>query len=300
MNRDQRRCINTAPANTFPYSEDRHITPPPTTVEQFLQFKKSLGLTNSALTHGLSYGDDCRPLKHFVSRLGTVQTRAIGVIDPETTTDAEMREMHGYGTRGVRVNLYRYGAMDDVELQKKALLAHAERMRSLGLPWSLTMTTTRTEFWDELGPFVEGNLVPHGIPMVTDHFAVLKGPSMLPPEYRDDPTTQPAFASVVRLVQQGHLWIKLSAPYRVSEMKPDYAELKFLVRALVDANKHRVIWGSDWPHTPRMRVRTRKEAVKETPYLEVDDLSWLESLRSWLSDEEWHLLMVDNPKVLFG
>lgn len=221
-------------------------------------------------------------------------------MDPETTTDDEMRDMHAYGTRGVRVNLYRYDAMEDAGLQKKALAAHAERIHRLSLPWSLTMTTTHTEFWDELAPFIEETLVPRGIRMVTDHFALLKAPSMLAPEHRGDPTAQPGFAAIVRLVREGHLWIKLSAPYRVSEMKPHYAELEFLVRELVTANKHRVLWGSDWPHTPRMRVRTREEAMKETPYLEVDDLSWLGSLRSWLSDEEWNLMMVENPKALFG
>lgn len=292
--------LTAKPAETFPYSENRHLTPPPATIEQFVKFKASLGLSNSALTHGLSYGDDCRSLKHFVSRLGNESTRAIGVMDPETTTDDELRDLHACGTRGVRVNLYRYGAMGDVGLQKKALAAHAERIQRLSLPWSLTMTTIHTEFWDELAPFIQENLAPRGIQMVTDHFALLKAPSMLPAQYRDDPTSQPGFAAIVRLVREGHLWIKLSAPYRVSEMKPHYEELKFLVRALVDANKHRVLWGSDWPHTPRMKVRTREEALKETPYLEVDDLTWLKSLRSWMSDEEWNLLMVENPKALFG
>ncbi|KAJ3959507.1 hypothetical protein N0V92_003893 [Colletotrichum tropicale] len=95
----------------------------------------------------------------------------------------------------------------------------------------------------------------------------------------------------MRLVREGHLWVKLSAPYRISEGKPDYCDVKFLVRAFVDANKHRVLWGSDWPHTPRMKVRTHEAAMKETPYLEVDDAAWLRSLKSWLSDEEWDLLM---------
>jgi hypothetical protein len=53
------------------------------------------------------------------------------------------------------------------------------------------------------------------------------------------------------------------------------------------------------PHTPLMKVRTREEALQETPYLEVDDLAWLKSLRSWLSDHEWHTLMVSNPQRLY-
>ena len=50
------------------------------------------------------------------------------------------------------------------------------------------------------------------------------------------------------------------------------------------------------PYTPLMRVRTKEEALIETPYLEVDDVAWLKSLRSWLSDYEWKTLMVGNPR----
>jgi hypothetical protein len=48
-----------------------------------------------------------------------------------------------------------------------------------------------------------------------------------------------------------------------------------------------------------MKVRTREEALKEAPYLEVDDMAWLRSLRSWLSDQEWKTLMVENPQRLY-
>ena len=113
-------------------------------------------------------------------------------------------------------------------------------------------------------------------------------------------STQPGFAQIMELVRAGYLWVKLSAPYRVSEDSPVYRDVKFLVRAFVDANKHRVLWGSDWPHTPRMKVRTHEEAMKETPFLEIDDEAWIECLKSWLSEEEWELLMVKNPNVLFG
>jgi predicted TIM-barrel fold metal-dependent hydrolase len=123
---------------------------------------------------------------------------------------------------------------------------------------------------------------------------------MLPSRYRDDPTKQPGFAPIIRLVEDGHLYVKLSAPYRVSEQNPRYDDVKFLVRAFVDANPHQVIWGSDWPHTPRMKVRSHEEAMKETPFLEVDDEAWLWSLREWLSVEEWDMVMVHNPKRLFG
>ncbi|KAH6880542.1 hypothetical protein B0T10DRAFT_581929 [Thelonectria olida] len=284
----------------FPYCENRHLTPAAATIQDFDDFRKKLGITQSVLTHGLSYGDDCTSLKAFLPQLGTRTPRAIGVIDPESTSDEEMRAMQAAGTRGIRVNLYRYAAMEDVKLQKKALAAHLKRVTQLSLPWSLTMTTIRTELWTELEPYVMETVVKAGVPLITDHFALLKAPSMLPPQFRADPTKQPGFEPIMRLVQNGHLWVKLSAPYRVSELKPGYEDLRFLVRAFVDANKHQVLWGSDWPHTPRMKVRTREEALAETPNMEVDDETWLQSLRLWLSDEEWDLLMVQNPSRLFG
>ncbi|KAH8889006.1 amidohydrolase 2 [Thozetella sp. PMI_491] len=286
--------------STFPYSPNRHLTPPAATTEDFKNFKRKLGLSSSVLTHGLSYGDDCASLKAFVPQLGAETTRAIGVIDPERTTDEEMQALNAAGVRGIRVNLYHYKAMDNVELQKKALQAHAERITRLALPWSLTMTTIHPEFWSELVPFVQGTIAKDGLQLVTDHFCLLKAPSMLPAELRDDPTAQPGFQVIMAAVRSGVLWVKLSAPYRVSEQQPHYSDLRFLVRTFVDANKHRVLWGSDWPHTPRMKVRTREDALKETPYLEVDDEHWLLTLRSWLSDEEWDLLMVQNPKKLFA
>lgn len=48
-----------------------------------------------------------------------------------------------------------------------------------------------------------------------------------------------------------------------------------------------------------MKVRTREEALAETPYLEVDDIAWLNSLRSWLSDQEGKALMIQNPRRLY-
>ncbi|KAF5713947.1 hypothetical protein FGLOB1_3747 [Fusarium globosum] len=286
--------------STFSYSPTRHLTPPAATVQSFKTFRQKLGITNSVLTHGLSYGDDCTSLKSFVTQLGKSSTAGVGVIDPENTTDDAIRDMQAAGICGLRVNLYHYDAMEDVELQKKTLRAYLERVTRLSLPWNLTMTTIRTDFWDTLEPFVRQKVAPTGRPLITDHFGLLKAPSMLPAQYRHDPTQQPGFAPILRLVKDGLLYVKLSAPYRVSEQSPCYSDLRFLVRALVDANPRQVIWGSDWPHTPRMKVRSHEEAMKETPFLEVDDEAWLWSLREWLSDQEWDMLMVDNPKRLFG
>lgn len=48
-----------------------------------------------------------------------------------------------------------------------------------------------------------------------------------------------------------------------------------------------------------MKVRSREEALVETPFLEIDDQGWLAKLRSWLSEREWRLLMAENPRRLY-
>ena len=63
---------------------------------------------------------------------------------------------------------------------------------------------------------------------------------------------------------------------------------------------HLQAMGSDWPHTPSMKVRTREAAMQETPYLDVHDEAWLRSLSSWLSDEERRLLMFENAEKLLA
>lgn len=221
------------------------------------------------------------------------------MIDPETVTPAQLREMQINGIRGIRVNIYQYSAMHDVELQKQILRKHAQVLSGRCTGWSMAFTHTHPEFWPDLKPIIAQEIVPRGIRLVTDHFALLKGASMLPAECQGDVSQQIGFHELMDLVREGHLYVKISAPYRVSSKAPDYADLKPLVRALFDANPRQLLWGSDWPHTPLMKVRTKEEALQEKPFLEIDDKAWLKSLRSWLADSEWHSLMVLNPRRLY-
>lgn len=48
-----------------------------------------------------------------------------------------------------------------------------------------------------------------------------------------------------------------------------------------------------------MKVRSKDEALKETPFQDIDDRAWLKSLRGWLSDQQWDLLMIRNPEELY-
>lgn len=219
--------------------------------------------------------------------LGKSCTVGIGVVDPMATTPAELRQMREAAIRGIRVNIYSYNAMNDVERQKVALREHAAVLKRHCPGWSMAFTHIHPEFWGELTHIVE-EIVASGIPIVTDHFALLKAASTLPEKYKGDITSQPGFADIVSLLRSGALYIKISAPNRISELAPNYEDVRPLVTALVEANPRQILWGSDWPHTPKMKVRSREEALRETPYLKVDD-------RAWLTAEE----LVDGRAVGF-
>lgn len=209
----------------------------------------------------------------------------------KSTSDSEIEKLHECGIRGIRLDLYSEGAMHDLSKQEAMLKYYSERVRKWG--WSMAFLQLEPHNWEPLS-----RLIPTlPVPIVTDHHALLKGQSMLPEGL--PVLKQPGLEAILKMLKSGNFWIKLSAPYRSSEQAPHYEDMEALVRCLVAANPRRVLWGSDWPHTPRMKVRTREDALKETPYLEVDDGAWLTSLRRWLSDEEWQLLMVDNPRSLF-
>jgi predicted TIM-barrel fold metal-dependent hydrolase len=283
----------------FPYVADRHLTPPAASVQQFIDFKARLGLTNSVLTHGLSYGDDCTSLKTFVPELDRDKTSAVAVIDPRTVKPSELASMHHIGIRGIRVNLYKYGAMHDLDSQKVALREHHAALKEHCPGWSMAFTHIHPEFWNDLTPTIR-EIADAGTPVVTDHCALLKGASMLPDEYKEDVLAQPGLEAITSLVRSAALYVKISAPYRLSDLAPDFNDLRPIVRALVDANPEMILWGSDWPHTPRMKVRSRDEALQYTPFLQVDDEKWLRTLKSWLSEDEWDIIMIRNPSRLYG
>jgi hypothetical protein len=56
------------------------------------------------------------------------------------------------------------------------------------------------------------------------------------------------FQSLLRLVGEGHVHVKVSAAYRLSDRFPDYPDARPFHEALLRANPQRLLWGTDWPH----------------------------------------------------
>ncbi|OCF31434.1 hypothetical protein I317_07709 [Kwoniella heveanensis CBS 569] len=277
----------------YPLADGRHFTPSSATTQELKEFQERLGFQHTCIAHGLSFGYDLTSLKDYLDYMeGTA--RGIAVIDHTTISDEELQELHDLGVRSVRIDFFRHKAMGSLE--KIADLMRDVANKVAPYKWSIQVQFSNVGWWDQLADTVRS--LPAQV--LVDHNAFLKGSSWAQqPDADEDTLKQPGLQSICSLVKSGHLWIKISAPNRNSRLAPLYPDLKPIVRALLDANPDRVLYGSDWPHTQPWEFRTGDDPLKPEPFMEVDDESWIKSFKSWVSEDEWHRIMVDNPRKLF-
>ena len=95
------------------------------------------------------------------------------------------------------------------------------------------------------------------------------------------------FRTLCHLLAEGHVWVKLSAAYRMCEAP--YDKVDELIARLIDANPERCLWGSDWPHL--MLANAKMPHANEL--LDAFD-------RVVPDDATRHRILVENPAKLFG
>jgi predicted TIM-barrel fold metal-dependent hydrolase len=118
------------------------------------------------------------------------------------------------------------------------------------------------------------------LPVIVDHYGMVEAARGV---------NEPNFQALVKLVGEGAVHVKLSAPYRVSTQFPDYADAQALHAVLVAANPERLMWGTDWPH-PSI-------AAAVMP----DDGHLLDLFFDWTPDEATRRrILVETPARLFG
>lgn len=277
----------------FPYAPGRHFTPSVATLDDLKAFEKSVGVDHVCIAHGLSYGPDCTSLLYYLEQFKG-EARGICVIDEISVTDKMLDSYHTAGIRSVRLDFFKHQAMNDLEKQVALIEATAARLAKWGpRGWSVQAQQPHAEYWPRLRAVAKK--LP--VPLVIDHMGLLKGESMA--EGAPDVTKTSGFAELLGALADGNLWMKISAPYRNSYQDFEYLDLKLMVRKMVDANPKRVVWGSDWPHTQRHQDRAGKNPSDKEPFLKIDSAKWIESLSTWLSDEEWQAMWVSNPQELY-
>lgn len=213
-------------AQRFPLLRDRSYTPAQVPIENYVALMDRLRIGRAVLVQPSIYGVDnsamCDALTRFPQRF-----RGVAVVAP-SISDAELSELHDAGVRGIRANLLNQGGISFADAKQLAA-----RIADLGWHLQLQLDVSTFGEIDAIRAFPVKVVVDH-----MGHMAAAKG------------VDDSGFRSLLRLVAEGHCWVKLSAPYNLTKGSAGtYEQVRPLAKALVAANPERVLWGSDWPHT---------------------------------------------------
>jgi predicted TIM-barrel fold metal-dependent hydrolase len=264
------------PDAKFPLSPKRLYTPGPATIDDLAAMHQAIHIERVVIVHPSPYGADNAVTVDAVRKLGP-RARGVAVID-DTTTDAMLEDMHDAGIRGVRVNLESFGEIAPAEAGRRLQQA-AARVARLG--WHV-QTYTNIGI---LAPLADVILA-LPTPLVVDHFGRPKAALGI---------DQPGFAEFLALLRSGKVYVKISAPYRISQL-PHYPDAAAIAHAMIAANPDRIVWGTDWPHPGAAK---RDPAVIE-PFRSEDNGEALNRLAQWTqSTAELEKILVDNPARLY-
>ena len=260
------------PAARFPYAKERIYTPPDSTADDYRQLLAALGVERAVLVQPSVYGTDNIAMLDAMRQFGK-GVRAVAVTDPAISSK-KVETLHNAGVRGLRFNVV--DRREDKNVVPAAMLRDvAKRIAPFG--WHIELLVNVDEAKD-FANAVAG--IP--VPIVLGHLGYPKSGA-------GSWTQHPAFTDMLRLVDKGRCWIKLTGPYRITGTADvPYEDVDAAARALVAAAPQRLVWGTDWPHV-----------MKKKPMANDGDMADL--LERWIPDAKTRgRVLVDNPAELYG
>jgi len=249
----------------YPVDPKAVLRPGDALVTDYRAFQQRIGTSRNVVVQPSTYGIDNSITLDAVDAFGH-QARAVVVVN-DAIMEPALRRMHLRGARGIRFNLAQAGATTPEMIEPLA-----KRINDLG--WHIQINAPAAKII-EIMPILEQ--VP--TPIVFDHLAHIPEP---------EGVNHPLFAQVLRLVDKGNTWVKLSGAYADTKTgPPSYADSTAVAQAYAKAAPERCVWGSDWPHPAE---REKKP----------DDAILFDLLLAWAPDEKLrHRVLVENPAVLY-
>ena len=251
----------------FPAAPNATLLPPDASADVYRRLQRRIGATRIIVVHPSTYGTDNSCTLDAMAGFGA-SARGVAVIDT-SVTDAELKRLNALGIRGIRFNLVQSGATTIDMLEPLS-----RRANDLGWHVQLHMLGDQV---------VEAANLLHRLPspIVFDHMARIPQPAGI---------DHPAFATVLKLLDRGRTWVKLSGAYMETRTgPPTYADASRVARTYVKAAPERMVWASDWPHPT------------EKPDAKPDDAILFDLLADWAPDEAIrNRILVDNPAALYG
>jgi D-galactarolactone isomerase len=251
----------------FPQAPGGPKPPGEFTAKAYRKLQARLGVARVVVVQPNAYQDDNRCTLDAIAQLGA-GAKGVGVVKPGAT-DAHLAELTRRGILGIRFMTLPGGALGWDVMDALAARVHAFGWHAVVQLDGRTLPQREEQIRRLPGRFI------------IDHVGKFLEP--VPPSH-------PAFKSLLKLVDTGRCWVKLSAAYEVSKSgPPKYEDVGALAKALVRHAPERMLWASNWPHPT-----APKDAMP-------DDANLLDLLLEWAPDENVRRrILVDNPAELYG
>jgi predicted TIM-barrel fold metal-dependent hydrolase len=265
--------------DAYPQEPGRAYTAAPASLAALEQAAAASGVSRFVIVQPSFYGTDNRCTLEALDALAG-RGRGVAVVDPATVTAAELRDLETRGVRGLRINLYstvRGSLARRLEDRLNPLTAIAARMG-----WHVQVLAPADTLIDATMLIEDAE-----VPVVIDHYGL---PTGLDPNSVEG-------GQLLSLFALPHVWVKLSAPYRVTEDPLATTPPPGWVGAMLSVAPDRCVWGSDWPHTP---VRQHGEgAPVDLPHRAIAYDRLFGDIVAALGDDARRVL-VSNPEALYG
>ena len=266
-------------ADRYPQAAERTYLADVATLKQLERVSATRAVRRFVIVQPSFYGTDNTLLLESLDVL-TGRGRGVAVINPEMTSARTLSSMAGQGVRGLRLNLYS-------PLREKAPLT--DRFSAITGPahelnWHIEVIAPLKMLAENATLLANSR-----VPVVIDHYGVHGG---FTPEQTEG-------RALLGLLAMSHVWIKLSAPYRVSTnplaTRPDPAWLAAILAIAPD----RCVWGSDWPHTPPHEGQMGSAVLGAYRNLRYETLidDFMEAVGAAELAER---ILSDNPARLYG
>ena len=267
------------PLAQFPQAATRHYTCAEATLPM-LRAAAPAAVTRFVIVQPSFYGTNNEATLQACDALVN-HGRAVAVVDPGLVDTATAGQLQARGVAGLRINLNSRLAGDHRQLQS-VLGAHAVLAKRMG--WHLQLVLP---FAGLLGaaPLIEAL----DVPVVIDHFGLPLGKT---------PNSGEGHA-LRDLVGMQHVWVKLSAPYRLGRGEHNTETPRDWLALMLEVAADRCLWGSDWPHVPPVSEQHGPDSAPANRPLSYTAL--LEDFVAALGNAALaRRILGENPQRLYG
>lgn len=215
------------PGTRFPYAADRKIVPADAPKDQLFALHAFLGIDHGVIVHTVVHGLDNAVTEDALADTDGAYRGVARV--PIDIDNAELKRLDVAGFRGVRFHYMEHlGAGTPIA----DVVAFGKRLADIGWHLQIHMAAERIA---ELSAAIKSSPVP----VMIDHMGRVNASRGL---------EQKPFQSLLRLMDDTNVWVKVSGCDRITRLGPPYADAVPFARKLVAEFGDRCVWGTDWPH----------------------------------------------------